>query len=325
VELGELATLRKPAISVFGGFRCSHSIAAPSQPPTHVKAMCGIHVVVSHNSSFDTTTPPAHLKQGLINRGPDYFGQVTTRLEAATAPVFLTFTSTVLALRGDHVTKQPFQDAQTGSVLCWNGEAWRINGQPVEGNDGEAIFALLSVASKKSSETRSRDPILDVFRSIQAITGPFAFVYFDGPSETVYFGRDRLGRRSLLICRDESNGSFVLSSMAEACQATWMEVNSDGVYSVVLRQDADSKHIPLPVRHYWLPPVSSEFVSEVETDEEYVSWTSVRKPVLVRPSTHIFRCWGWLDSTVAYHVKTLLRYVVNRRQCILYTDYYLRV
>lgn len=234
--------------------------------------MCGIHAVVSRNSRFHGTAISEKLRRCLCNRGPDHFGQVTTRLETVTTPVNLTFTSTVLALRGDHVTKQPFQDPQTGSVLCWNGEAWRINSQPVDGNDGEAIFALLREASKKSSETGSRDPILDVFRSIQAITGPFAFVYFDRPSETIYFGRDRLGRRSLLICRDESDGSFVLSSIAEACEEKWKEVDSDGVYSVVLRQDADPDHLPLPVRHEWLPPATSEIVGEIGTGDECVSW-----------------------------------------------------
>lgn len=254
--------------------------------------MCGIHAVVSRNPNIDGTKIPAQLRRCLCNRGPDHFGQVTTRLEADTAPVFLTFTSTVLALRGDHVTKQPFQDPQTGSVLCWNGEAWQINGKPVDGNDGEAIFALLREASKKSSETGSRDPILDVFRSMEAITGPFAFVYFDAPSETVFLGRDRLGRRSLLICRDESDGSFVLSSIAEACEESWKEVDSDGVYSVVLRRDADSKHFPPPVRHKWLPPISSEVASEAETDTEYVSWTSARKLTLVLLSTYMFQVLG---------------------------------
>lgn len=220
--------------------------------------MCGIHVVVSRKPDVDTAILPSTLRHCLCNRGPDHFGQVTTRLGQAS----LTFTSTVLSLRGDHVTKQPFQDVTTGLVLCWNGEAWQINRQPVEGNDGETIFELLVEASRKSSETGSRDPILDVFRSINSITGPFAFVYYDAPSETLYFGRDRLGRRSLLICRDEDDGSFVLSSVAGACLEHWKEVESDGIYTLHLGRDF------LPVQHPWRLPVEP---SGNERVEDYVS------------------------------------------------------
>jgi asparagine synthetase B (glutamine-hydrolysing) len=283
--------------------------------------MCGIHVVVSRKPDVDTTILPSQLKQCLCNRGPDHFGQVTTRLTATTPDavqdVSLTFTSTVLSLRGDHVTRQPFQDSRTGSVLCWNGEAWQINERPVEGNDGEAIFALLTEASKKWSMTGSNEHILDVFRSTKAITGPFAFVYFDGPSETLYFGRDRLGRRSLLICRDETDGSFVLSSIAEACQADWKEVESDGIYSVALRQASPSPSFPSPVRHSWRLPVEP---SGHEHAEAYVSSPLVTSRWWPFCQTHFSRFWGSPSSTQTCHKMMPSLSVVSQKLYVHCTD-----
>lgn len=220
--------------------------------------MCGIHVAISH--SRDETILPPFLKDCLCNRGPDHFGQATTRLPTSVpdtdSDAFLTFTSTVLSLRGDHVTKQPFQNNSSGSVLCWNGEAWRIDGRPVRGNDGEAIFALLTNASM--SGARNTDAIVDVLRSIE---GPFAFVYYDSPSETLYFGRDRLGRRSLLIRQDVGDLSLVISSVAETCDESWKEVEADGIYSIHFQRGSPSSIYPRPSRHEWLPESGTEYVS----------------------------------------------------------------
>src|SRR5690625_7263327 len=49
--------------------------------------------------------------------------------------IFLTFVSTVLDLRGDHIQPQPIVDTGSESILCWNGAAWKIFGEPVRGND----------------------------------------------------------------------------------------------------------------------------------------------------------------------------------------------
>ncbi|KAH8912085.1 asparagine synthase [Coniochaeta sp. PMI_546] len=220
--------------------------------------MCGIHAAIRRSAGTDAL--PAFLHHCLCNRGPDHFGQVTTRLKAPNTDnddAFLTFTSTVLSLRGDHVTKQPFQEQPSGSVLCWNGEAWRIGGRTVQGNDGEAVFALLSNASSRNGAS---DAILEALRSIE---GPFAFVYFDAPSKTLYFGRDRLGRRSLLMCHDDTESSLVISSVAETCEDKWNEVEADGVYSLAFHEDMFSSPYAPPSRHEWLPGTAAEFVSSI--------------------------------------------------------------
>ena len=214
--------------------------------------MCGIHAVISPNQNY---TISDDFKRCLCSRGPDHTATVQSQVtfsDATASSLFLNFTSTVLALRGDHVAKQPLVDESPGSVLCWNGEAWRIQGELVRGNDGEAVLALLSKASKVNS---NGDSVLEALRSIE---GPFAFIYLDKPARRLYYGRDRLGRRSLLV---KPGMPFSLSSIAEMPVDGWSEVEADGCYSLQLDQDNAGAGLE-PVRHDWTSNsalVSDEF------------------------------------------------------------------
>ncbi|KAM7215997.1 asparagine synthetase [Rhypophila decipiens] len=231
--------------------------------------MCGIHAVLCANkAAADAHQISPDLKSRLCNRGPDYYGQVVRRCAPCSTGHdddddcwTLRFTSTVLALRGDHITRQPLVDGGE-SVLCWNGEAWRIGGQLVEGNDGEDILARLAKASACPSQSLE-DSILDVFRSIE---GPFAFVYYHAPSQKVFFARDRLGRRSLMVSDDEQAGTLVISSISEACDPSWKEVEPDGIYVLSLDDHHGilSEQMPrVPVRREWLVDGQADFVSSI--------------------------------------------------------------
>lgn len=208
--------------------------------------MCGIHVAIS--AAGKRTISPA-LERRLRNRGPDHTGTVTTRVGDTT----LTFTSTVLSLRGDHVVKQPLIDVETGSVLCWNGEAWTLRGNSILGNDGQAILSSLSKASRHGLADRDGDDddnfndtgVLDVLREIK---GPFAFVFLDRPAKRLYYGRDRLGRRSMLVSPGQP---FLLSSVADYTLSDWVEVEPDGIYMVQLQEIDMAPKQPVPVRYGW--------------------------------------------------------------------------
>lgn len=208
--------------------------------------MCGIHFSISPSKPAEISP---YLKRCLCARGPDHIATHETRLGGHDSDddeneeddddghyartSYLTFTSTVLALRGDHVARQPLVDPDSGSVLCWNGEAWRVGSHDVSGNDGEVIAALLRANSSPhhhgtSAAAERQAGILEVLRMID---GPFALVFFDRASGKVYFGRDRLGRRSLLIRRDDPGRRLVLSSVADApAGPDWGEVEADGIY-----------------------------------------------------------------------------------------------
>src|ERR1700730_15440283 len=135
--------------------------------------MCGIYVSVSKTGPVYANQ---ELKQLLLQRGPDYLGEAEAEINAGSETLSLSFTSTVLALRGGHLAVQPLVDPFSGSTLCWNGEAWKIGQDLVEGNDGEAILDLLTSRTSSLSTFDSVTGVLDI---IHSISGPFAFVYFD--------------------------------------------------------------------------------------------------------------------------------------------------
>lgn len=128
---------------------------------------------------------------------------------------------------------QPAIDGITGSVLCWNGEAWRIESKVVTENDTAIVFAAILAASRTAAHSKeceqSKDTDLhnSITKMLAMIKGPFAFVYFDATSSSLYYGRDHLGRRSLLI-RSDANG-FTLTSTSDGA-AGWQEVPADGIY-----------------------------------------------------------------------------------------------
>lgn len=228
--------------------------------------MCGIHVVVSRSPPADI---PENVQRRLRNRGPDHLATHATRLGDDDAndegpTIHVAFTSTVLALRGDHIARQPFVDGQSGSVFCWNGEAWRIRHADVSGNDGEAIASLLHAACQ-CAPTAREGAIMKVLRSID---GPFAFVFFDKLSKRLYFGRDRLGRRSLLLRFDEEG--LVLSSIAESRDPEWKEVEADGIYAIELAgcgRDPEKKlALPPFAKLEWL---EGEDTADVVSERRY--------------------------------------------------------
>jgi asparagine synthetase B (glutamine-hydrolysing) len=177
--------------------------------------------------------PSDDLKQLLAHRGPDHVGHARIEVRGKDGNRYrLSFTSTVLALRGGAVKAQPFQDGPSGGVLCWNGEAWAVDSNPIVGNDGQAVFDLLVAAS--ASQLSIPESITAVLKVIQSISGPFAFVFFDRNHEQVYLGRDRLGRRSLLFNTLEDPQFMEFASCADPVCAGWQEVEADGIYQLSL-------------------------------------------------------------------------------------------
>lgn len=81
----------------------------------------------------------------------------------------------------------------------------------------------------------------EILSALQSIEGPFAFVYYRASLKKVYFGRDCLGRRSLLWLRSET-GAFMLSSVGKAKTHRddadgWEEVPANGFYCIDLNVD----------------------------------------------------------------------------------------
>lgn len=220
--------------------------------------MCGIFCSVGRTS--DTNRYPNDtLRQRLFQRGPDYYGNVTQHVAASQEEdqskdaLEVTFCSSVLSLRGDHVTPQPMGNNISSSKLCWNGEAWKIDSSPVAGNDGDAVYNLLLEASSRDAihtNTDTNTSSSHVLKVVSAITGPFAFVFFDGPDSRLYFGRDCLGRRSLL--RKIVGNCLFISSVGDDTP-DWQEVEADGIYCMDLSAPSHDADVDVRSTNWLLP------------------------------------------------------------------------
>ncbi len=202
--------------------------------------MCGI---VAELSRAGDGLLPADVPVALRRRGPDaaaeccLAGAAFKRLNpdardsAVTSGPRLRLMGTVLWQRGALPTTQPLEDAG-GNVLLWNGEVFGGDALSVPSGASDTDALLAALAGCPSV------PAL-----LARVQGPFAFVYFHAMSRTLWYGRDPLGRRSLLRAElgdaPEAQAAggprrlLLLSSVALPLPgAEWRELPADGIHSV---------------------------------------------------------------------------------------------
>lgn len=200
--------------------------------------MCGIFFSLSKKP-----TSPTHETQALLEkRGPDSCQTLTVSKEVKAqdgvsqpSTLHLTFISTVLSLRGAHIFHQPLVDLATQSVLCWNGEAWKIGGQQISGNDTEHVFDSFLQAVNGGGDRK--DAAHRLAAAVGSISGPFAFVFYDAMNAQLFFSRDCLGRRSLLQGWSQDD-DLKICSLCDGSSSTegFQEVGFDGVYMIDLAE-----------------------------------------------------------------------------------------
>lgn len=217
--------------------------------------MCGIFCAISRSHAV---WPSRSLQTRLDSRGPDSSGRHEHFV--ASSNLHVTFHSTVLAMRGDTVVQQPLRADNDAGTLCWNGEAWIIAGITTVGdNDTQKVFQqLLDATSGAPARTSalldsteyaaSRSGI--VVECLSQVAGPYAFVFHDSANDMLYFGRDFLGRRSLLT-KPTDDGSLLISSVADGnATVGWSEVEADGVYCIDLRGNQEGLGVHASGWHY---------------------------------------------------------------------------
>ena len=170
--------------------------------------MCGLDVVLVVNSPGVKVSIDILDDQGLVpfddgndterrqavsRRGPDY----NNMLEITSAKFQMTVFSSVLQIQGDRLCEQPIRSQSSGSFLCWNGEY--LNHEHMGKSDTELIFAMLE---------SSRMP----HKCLDSVEGPFSFVYYDSSSTCLWFGKDKIGRRSLLVGSENDGAKITISS-----------------------------------------------------------------------------------------------------------------
>jgi asparagine synthetase B (glutamine-hydrolysing) len=121
-------------------------------------------------------------------RGPDY----VSITQVACSGVHFDLFSSVLSLR-QPFTKQPINNNEL--LLQFNGELY--NSETLDSNDTSYIFGLLQ------NNLMSYDRNLAIFRTINELRGEFSFALHDLREGKVYFGRDAIGKRSLVYKKDD--------------------------------------------------------------------------------------------------------------------------
>ncbi|KAK0208534.1 asparagine synthase-domain-containing protein [Desarmillaria ectypa] len=189
--------------------------------------MCGIFVCVRrlqvNPQSIDATDSYLEklcigLRHANAARGPDAQRSHKVSFKDRTSDasmLHLEFFASELCLRGSHPVVQPH--IRNGDILCWNGEIFEgLDMAPAE-NDGVKLF-------ESSKGLKTPVQIRDLFSSIE---GPYE------ESGSLIFGRDPLGRRSLLIHKPSpSHPYLMLTSVTSGADAgcSFEELSTDHIY-----------------------------------------------------------------------------------------------
>ncbi|GAB7338962.1 hypothetical protein MBLNU457_5635t1 [Dothideomycetes sp. NU457] len=225
--------------------------------------MCGIYLALSRKGPIPA---PPNLLELLRNRGPDHVSQVVHEVsldqgnhepasETSQQSVFISCASSVLSLRGNATVEQPATLAEEldgrkeSAFLCWNGEAWTFAGAAIQGNDSEHILRLLSHVSAAAISCQAKFHEQAIAEALASYSGPYAFAFYEPLLRRLYFGRDLLGRRSLLY-RTTSEGELVLSSVPEGAGIQWTEVETDGIHFIDLDIDHSSPDFRIQTTPY---------------------------------------------------------------------------
>lgn len=129
----------------------------------------------------------------LERRGPD--GTQFYKIDVS-SQVTIHAAETVLSMRGtfNRHNKSALNTHYPGSVLLYNGEIYddRIDLNPKEQTSDTHFLEQLLNKTLQSDES-------SFWRELNALRGPWALIFWSPITQRLYFGRDCLGRRSLLI------------------------------------------------------------------------------------------------------------------------------
>ncbi|KAL1220280.1 hypothetical protein V5N11_005806 [Cardamine amara subsp. amara] len=301
--------------------------------------VCGVRIELSKLSSLSETPferlqfTVEDVKSVLSQRGPDSVGEKKIHLqpnvptcaeESVTLSVFeddegtyklgnttssgeLHFIGSTLQLRGTSPIRQPLVDS-SGNILAYNGEVF--GGIELNSYDNDTEVLLKSLEEAKAL-------VPDV---LSMIKGPWAIIYWQESSRTLWFGKDAFGRRSLLVhWPTVDDPRFLLSSVSPASAVAhgidaengsihrfWEELPC-GVYSIPFGVSESSLCIRGEVtKHEWRNTMWKELI---EWERKYV----VPKPEDLSMSSLSGISAISTSSGIAQTVLVVLKESVRRR------------
>ena len=210
--------------------------------------MCGIGLLLTLPDAGDQSSCDIisqlnqELSEALSSRGPDLpCGMQRQNIRRGHDIQDLTLHASVLHMQGTLPTPQPLL-FNNDCVLCWNGECYSFNDtqeqnmveltatEMTEESDTGLLANMLQDALNKSNgSSNHHNAIADVMSRIH---GEYAFIIFvpstsDNSPSCIYYGRDPLGRRSLLINKS-IHGGVILSSVSISTNSYMLTARDDG-------------------------------------------------------------------------------------------------
>ncbi|XP_022776740.1 asparagine synthetase domain-containing protein 1 isoform X2 [Durio zibethinus] len=241
----------------------------------------------------------------------------------------LVFLGATLQLRGVTPVIQPLVDS-SGNILVYNGELFGGIEVGSDNNDTEILMQSLGKCCSQEHRTtynfngHGKGSVPDV---LSVIKGPWAIIYWQESSKTLWFGRDAFGRRSLLVhWPTMEDPRFLLSSVSPTSSSLqdfevengtsgikfWEEL-SCGIYTMSLdATKSDGKFLGEMQKHEWTNVMLKELIEwervSIEPKPEELNFS--RSKTL---SAELDMTSASLVSVLAQNVLTALRESMMRR------------
>ena len=237
--------------------------------------MCGIGVILQKSTANQPTHHLNQLTRVLQRRGPDLVQNVQVHPQ-------LTMVGAVLHLRGNTITPQPIAD-NASNWLLFNGEIYSC------GNESDTLhvsnlfykIATKSISPNSSNTTNTTNTTNtntnrlqqtsfanQIITTLHSLQGPYSFAWWHAKTSTLWYGRDPLGRRSLLttttIGKGKGEGSPRTSGTSESwtlastgyrrgSEMQWTPVSTMGIHCVKITTEQNENNGESILEHSSFP------------------------------------------------------------------------
>ncbi|KAG8233607.1 hypothetical protein J437_LFUL001018 [Ladona fulva] len=177
----------------------------------------------------------------LERRGPDR----TFSCDVVVLNWLLCFKSYVLWMQGSEPTVQPVKDDH-GNLLLWNGDIFSgvYEESSVKNKVSDTLVLLQALGENDSSPE-------NILHTMMKVYGPWSMMYWNDKRKTLWFGRDVLGRHSLLWTKS-ANGIILSSVSKRGCdEEKCQEVPALGLFSMDFGAARTEQEFPVPYLHLW--------------------------------------------------------------------------
>ncbi|XP_074094165.1 asparagine synthetase domain-containing protein 1 isoform X2 [Cotesia typhae] len=174
--------------------------------------MCGIFCYIYYKNEKNDEIQWDLIKDNISKRGPDKLSSYSQTLNDQ---LLGNFAAGVLWMQGPEPKVQPCVDDE-GNILLWNGDIFSGPLKIENKSDTSALLTHLKLSK-------------NILETINLIEGPFSLIYYQKSTNLLYFGRDFIGRHSLLV-KIVKNKSFMLASTANKNIDNIIELSACGIF-----------------------------------------------------------------------------------------------